>query len=129
MMRRLAAACVVASAVLAACAAPRQTLGTRSSPCFRSLPAANAAVHHSGRLVGVRRVSRETLLHAFPSAQLPPGREFCVVGFSDDYRTDKVDHPGGAPVGKYAVVVVNMRGTSVVQTFLVDRVPLRLRHR
>lgn len=129
MTRRVVAACVVMGAVLAACAAPRQTLGTRSSACFRSLPAANTAVHHNGRLVGVRRVTRGTLLHAFPSAQVPPGREFCVVGFSDDYRDDKVDHPAGSPTGKYAVVVVTMRGTSALQTVLVDHIPFRLRHR
>jgi hypothetical protein len=86
-------------------------------------------VHDSGRLVGVRRVSRDSLLKDLPNVQLPADREFCVVGFSDDYRNDKVDHPAGAPIGKYAVVVVNMRGTAALQTFLVDRMPLQLRHR
>jgi hypothetical protein len=128
-MRRTLAACVLGAAALGACAAPRQTLGTRNSPCFRSLPAANTAVHNEGRLVGVRRVNRETLLRALPGAQGAAGREFCVVGFSDDYRNDKVDHPAGAPIGKYAVVVVTMRGTNALQTFLVDRIPLRLKHR
>jgi len=128
-MRRLVAACLIGAAGLAACAAPRQTLGTRSSPCFRSLPTARVAVHDNGRLVGVRRVSRTTLLHAFPGAALPAGQDFCVVGFSDDYRNNKVDHPAGAPIGKYAVVVVTIRGTTALQTFLVDRIPLRLKHR
>ena len=129
MMRRVLLACVLGPVALGACAAPRQTLGTRNSACFRSLPTARTAVHDSGRLVGVRRVSRNTLLHAFPSAQLPSGNEFCVVGFSDDYRNDKVDRPAGSPIGKYAVVVVTMRGTTALQTFLVDRVPFHLRHR
>jgi hypothetical protein len=128
-MRRLAITSLAGACVLAACAAPRQTLGTRSSACFRSLPTAKAVVHNSGRLVGVRRVSRDTLLRAFPKAQLPAGREFCVVAYSDDFRNDKVDHPAGAPIGKYAVVVVNMRGTTGLQTFLTDHVPFRLRHR
>jgi len=128
-MRRLAAACVIGAAALAGCAAPRQTLGTRNSPCFRSLPTAHAAVHQEGRLDGVRLVNRDTVLHAFSNAQLPAGRDFCVVAFSDDYRSDKVDKPAGAPTGKYAVVVVNMRGTTALQTFLVDRIPLRLKHR
>jgi hypothetical protein len=127
-MRRTVAACVIAGAVMAACAAPRQSLGTRSSPCFRSLPTAKAAVHHEGRLVGVRRLSRSTVQRAYPTAQLPPGRDFCVVGFSDDYRTEKVDHPSGSPTGKYALVIVTMRGTTVLHTFLVDHIPLRLRH-
>jgi hypothetical protein len=128
-MRRLVVATCVALTALAGCAAPRQALGTRSSACFRSLPTARTAVHESGRFVGVRRVSRTSVLHAFPSAALPADHDFCVVGFSDDYRTEKVDHPAGSPIGKYAVVVVNMRGTSALQTFLVDKIPFRLRHR
>jgi len=127
-MRRLMAVCVIGAALLAACAAPRQSLGTRSSACFRSLPTAKAAVHHEGRLVGVRRMSRATVQRAFPTAQLPAGRDFCVVGFSDDFHADKVDHAAGAQTGKYAVPIVTMRGTTVVQTFLVDRIPFRLRH-
>ena len=128
MTRRFAVAWVISAAALAACAAPRQTLGTRSSPCFRSLPTAKTAVHGEGRLVGVRRLSRTTVEHGLPSTRLPPGRDFCVVGYSDDYRNDKVDQATGAPTGKYAVVIVNMRGTSVVHTYLVDKLPFRLRH-
>ena len=128
MIRRLLVASVLSAAVFGGCAAPRQTLGTRNSACFRSLPTANAAVHQNGRLVGVRRVSRDTLLKDFPNAQLSAGKEFCIVGFSDDYRNDKVDHPAGAATGKYAVVIVNMRGTTVLHTFLVEHIPFRLRH-
>jgi hypothetical protein len=130
MMRRFLAVCVVAlAALLGACAAPRQTLGTRNNACFRSLPTGNAAVRDSGRLVGVRRVSRATLLKAFPTAELPAGREFCVVGFSGDFHNDRVDHPAGQPIGKYALVIVDMRGTTAHQTFLLDRLPFGLRHR
>jgi hypothetical protein len=129
-MRRLFTACALGAAALAACAAPRQTLGTRNSACFRSLPTAKAAVHDAGHLVGVRRVSRSTLLRAFPSAQLPPGRDFCVVAFSDDFYKAQVDHAAGAPTGKYAVVLVTMRGTTALQTLLTDRIPLHhLQHR
>lgn len=129
MTRRVVVTLMVGAIALGACAAPRQTLGTRNSPCFRSIPTAKAAVHHNGRLEGVRLVKRDTLLRDLPEAQLPPGKEFCLVAFSDDYRSDNVDHAVGAASAKYAVVVVNMRGTEVIQTFLVDRLPLRLRHR
>jgi hypothetical protein len=128
-IRRVIAASLVAGAALAGCAAPRQTLGTRSSACFRSLPTARAAVQQQGRLDGVRRTSRAHVLGAFPSAALPAGKDFCVVAFSGDFRAEKVQHAAGAPTGKYAVVVVTMRGTTVVQTFLVDKVPLQVRHR
>jgi hypothetical protein len=116
------------AAVVAACAAPRNTLGTRSSPCFRALPTARAAVHRPGRFVGVRRVSRAVVLKAFPQADPPVGREFCVVGFSGSYRAADVDHPAGAPTARYAVVIVTMRGTTAVRTVLVERLPIRLRH-
>ena len=129
MKRRVLAASLIAAAALGACAAPRQTLGTRSSVCFRSLPTAKAAVQQQGRLVGVRLASRKHVLGAFPSAALPAGRDFCVVAFSDDFHAEKVQHAAGAPTGKYAVVIVTMRGTTVVQTFLVDRLPLHVRHR
>ena len=128
MIRRVTVTAVLALAV-GACAAPRQTLGTRSSACFRSLPTAQAAVRHSGRLVGVRRIDRAGVLRAFPRAQLPQDRDFCVVAFSDDFRAETVDHPAGAPTAKYAAVIVNMRGTTTLQTFLVDSLPVRLRHR
>jgi len=128
MNRRVAAVGLAAVLALGACAAPRNTLGTRSSACFRSLPTARAAVHHEGHLLGVRRVSRGTALRAFPQADLPPGRDFCVVGFSGQYKAEHVDHPAGAAEGRNAVVIVTMRGTTVVRTFLVDRLPLRLRH-
>lgn len=128
MIRRLAPMGLAALIALCGCAAPRNTLGTRSSACFRSLPTARSAVHHEGHLLGVRRVSRDTVLRAFPQADLPPGHDFCVVGFSGKYKAENVDHPAGAPEGRDAVVIVTMRGTTVVRTFLVDRLPLRLRH-
>ena len=122
-------ACLVAGTALGGCAAPRQSLGTRSNVCFRSLPTARGAVQQQGRLVGVRLASRKHVLDAFPNATLPAGKDFCVVAFSDDFHADKVERAAGAPSGKYAVVIVTMRGTTVVQTFLVDRVPLHVRHR
>ena len=128
MTRRVAALCVVAAVIFGACAAPRNTLGTRNSACFRSLPTARAAVHPGGHLAGVRRVDRGQLLRVFPQAAPPPGHDFCLVGFSGAYHAEDVDRPAGAPDGRYAVAIVTMRGTRLVRTFLVDRLPIRLRH-
>jgi hypothetical protein len=125
----VAAACIVVGCAVAGCAAPRQTLGTRSNACFRSLPTAKAAVHEQGRLLGVRRITRAHLLQDLPQATLPAGKEFCVVGFSDDFHRDKVDNAAGAAAAKDAVVIVTLRGTAVVQTWLVDRLPFHMRHR
>jgi len=128
-MRRVAAACLIAGTALAGCAAPRQTLGTSASACFRSLPTARAAVRQQGRLVGVRRISRVHLSRDFPQAALPNDKDFCVVAFSDSFRSDQVDKASGASTGKNAVVIVNMRGNSLIQTWLTDRVPFRITHR
>jgi hypothetical protein len=119
---------LAAGLFIAACAAPRNTLGTSASPCFRALPTARTAVHQQGRFVGVRRVTGRRLRELFHTTP-PAGREFCVVGFSGPFRPDQVDHAVGTSSGKYAVVVVTLRGTSALQTFLVDRLPTRLRHR
>ncbi len=129
-MRRaaLALALVVIGAMATGCAAPRNTLGTSASPCFRALPTAEAAVHHQGRLIGVRRMSRERV-HDLFHAEPPPGKEFCLVGFSGPFRPEAVEHPAGTAAGKYAAVVVTLRGTTALQTFLVDRLPTHLRHR
>jgi hypothetical protein len=132
MTRRHLLAAILAVALTlglaSACAAPRNTLGTRSSLCFRALPTAKAAVHHRGRLIGVRRVSDTELQRAFPTADVEAKHSYCVVAFSGGYRAQDVDHPAGDPAGRDAVVIVTARGTTVLHTFLVPRVPLRLRH-
>ena len=127
-MRRAFAAVTIAGVLIAGCAAPRNALGTAASPCFRALPTATAAVHHQGRFVGVRRVGRDRARELF-HVEPPPGKEFCLVGFSGAYRSDNVDHAAGAGTGKYAAVLVTLRGTTALRTFLVDRLPTHLRHR
>ena len=52
---------VAMSVATAGCTAARNTLGTSASRCFRSLPAANDAVHDRGQLVGVRYVKAGSL--------------------------------------------------------------------
>ena len=59
----------------------------------------------------------------------PPGREFCAVGFSGPYRPGEVDRAPAGAAGHYAVITVTMRGTTVLRSFVVDRLPLRLGHR
>ena len=127
-MRRTLARVAVAVALVAGCAAPRNSLGTAASPCFRALPTAKAAVHHQGRFVGVRRVSRNRARELFHT-EPPAGREFCLVGFSGAYRPDNVDHAVGTSSGRYAAVLVTLRGTTALRTFLVDKLPTHLRHR
>ena len=125
---RIAAVALIAALALAACAAPRQTLGTRSSVCFRSLATARTAVHGRATLVGVRPIGRTHLRRVFPQAELPPDRSFCAVAFSDDFQASQVSAPAGAPAGKYAIVIVTVRGTDVLRTYLADRLPIGFRH-
>ena len=76
-MRRAAAFVAFAVVFIGGCAAPRNTLGTSASPCFRALPTAQAAVHHQGHFVGVRRMSRTRvadLLHTPPPPGTPTAR-------------------------------------------------------
>ena len=127
-MRRAVVAAVVTVALTGACAAPRNTLGTAASPCFRALPTARAAVHNHGRFLGVRRIGRRGFTKAFHTDP-PPGREFCAVGFSGPYRPGEVDRAPAGAAGHYAVITVTMRGTTVLRSFVVDRLPLRLGHR
>jgi len=131
-MRRLvatAAAAVAAGTMLASgCAAPRNTLGTASSTCFRALPTAKAAVHHRGKLVGVRRLGRDSVTRILPPVGIVRPRNVCVIGFRGPYRSSEVDAPGTSPSGRYALVVVTHRGTTLLKTVLVDHLPLRLGH-
>jgi hypothetical protein len=122
------AAVMVAVLLTAGCAAPRNTLGTSASACFRALPTARTAVHDRGRFLGVRRVSRSRFVKIF-HADPPPGREFCVVGFAGPYKPGEVDRAAPDAAGRYALLVVTMRGTTLLRTFVVDRSPLRFGHR
>jgi hypothetical protein len=121
-------AAAAAALLASACAAPRNTLGTASSTCFRALPTAKAAVHNRGKLLGVRRMRRETVVQVLPSVGSVRPRDVCVVGFRGPYQSGEVDAPGPSPSGRYALVVVSHRGTTLLKTVLVDRLPLHLGH-
>jgi hypothetical protein len=73
-------------------------------------------------------VSASELQRAFPAVDVEAKHVYCVVAFSGDYRAQDVDQPAGDPSGRDAVVIVTARGTTVLHTFVVPRVPLRLRH-
>ena len=112
---------------VAACAAPRASLGTSASPCFRALAAGKAAVHDRGHFVGTRRVTAGTLERLYGDELASRPAHACLVGYSGDYRIEDVDQGRGQPRGKYAVVVVSTHGWLAVVTFVADRLPVRLR--
>jgi len=118
-------------AALSSCGAARNSLGTSASSCYRALPAARAAVHQRGRLLGVRRVSTAQLRHSFP--RLPAGAgstSMCVIAFHGPYGRGTVEHsvPVPAAAGTYAVVAVDSRSPHKVSAFVVNRLPFRFHH-
>jgi hypothetical protein len=145
---------LAALASLTACVTPHNSLGTKSSSCFQGLPAATAAVHKKGKLVGVRAVSgstaRDVLAGQDPSSATtttsapsttaapgpgaapdePAGRGVCLFAFKSSYRAADVDHlrPESPPSGQYAVVAVTIRSVRPVGTVLTDKLPVRFHH-
>jgi hypothetical protein len=113
------------------CAGGRNSLGTGASACFRALPAARDAVHDKGRLVGVRRVTAETLRSHLPAdaamATLPD-QELCVFAFDGSYDPGSVTGASNTKNGHFAIVAVGSRQPSVVAVTVVDELPTRFRH-
>jgi hypothetical protein len=124
----------------ASCTAPRDTLGSSVSPCFRALGVAEAAVEHKGYFAGVQHVSRDFLRRTLrgnrPKAiALPPDitknvGPLCVVLYEGKFSFLRVEHPWppGAHEGRFAIVTVELRHDHVEASILVERVPLQFTH-
>jgi hypothetical protein len=117
---------IVAAALVglgaASCGAPRSSLGTEASICFRELPAASAAAPQS-RLVGVRRITADHARDALGDGDISaaPKAELCVFAFRP------VDTSTSAATGqRFTIVVIDdHRATAIRHT---DRLPLRFHH-
>ncbi len=129
--RRVAALLVAVLATLeASCGAPRTTLNTSASPCFRGLGLAISAVGDRGNLVGVRRLSATSLAARIPGTpDLGKGR-VCVVAFRGDFADAKdFTHTEDGEAARYAVVVLDDRGSAMRSRLVTSRLPFRFRHR
>lgn len=113
---------------LAGCAGQRNSLGTGSTGCFRSLPAAAAAVHHQGRYLGVRQVKASTVAKRHPEFSRFGSETLCVVAYQGTFGPGSVAGANPAKSGAYAVVVLDAKTARVVASFIVDRLPLRFTH-
>lgn len=132
------AAGVVSAAALAGCVSPRNALGTTSNPCFRAVPVASTAVHHRGKLAGIRLVGTKELgryphiLDLLTSRVGNRFRQVCVISFHGAFRLDAVQRPAGrgptSGVGPVAIVVVSSPQNRLIATFVTEREPLPLRH-
>jgi hypothetical protein len=122
---------VVAMAGATTACAGRISLGTEASACFRDLPAARQAVQDKGKLVGVRRVSTDTLRDILPAdatlASLPE-QDLCVFAFSGTYDPGSVTGAHDTKAGHFAVVAVGTKLRNVVTADVVDQLPTRFRH-
>jgi hypothetical protein len=125
----VAAALAVALAV-GGCAGVSNSLGTAASACFRALPPAKDAVHQ-GTLLGVRRVSSDTLadrLKNDPTLSTLPSQNLCVFAFRGSYPPGAVAGAHNTTTGRYAIVAVGTVHTSVVAVSVVNQLPTRFRH-
>lgn len=125
----LALAVGVATAGLVGCAGPSITLGTNAGACFRALPPAEMVVH-KGRLVGVRRISPDSLQDRLPSSTTNtlPHESLCAFAFSGNYPPGSVTGASNATSGRYAIVAVGTVRLQVVASFVVNTLPTRFRH-
>ena len=136
--QRIAGVCVAAiaaAALLGGCGVARNELGTVNSNCYVALPTAYAAVHHHGKLHGVRLVSVSSLRtrapHLYQAAKStapPVPRQVCLVAFSGTFTATQVREPLGKKAGILAVVEVSYPGKRLLGTLLVRHVPLTFLH-
>ncbi len=122
------AVAVAAMVAVAACGGPRNSLNTDASVCFRSLAVASGAVHHKGKLVGVRRVSAHKFAAQMPEATVKGHDPVCLVAYQSDYRPGEVDGAPPPGAGRYAVVAVATGSPTLLGSRVTDRLPLRFRH-
>lgn len=121
-------AAVLSLSLAAGCTASRNVLGTPDSACFQAIPVAADAVHHQGKLLGVHRVSTERLRHQLSTVARHPHRAVCVVAYRGSFTSDQVQMAPPDRSGRYALVVVSSPGNRVVQSFVLDKLPLPFRH-
>ena len=137
--RRMGAVSAAALALVgfSACTAPRDTLGTKSSACFRAVPVATDAVRDRGTLSGVRLLGSKDLDRRPRFRSLLEARagkavtSVCVVSFQGRFRLDQVQKPfGRAPAsgtGSVALVFVSSPEERLLGTLVLSHVPLPLR--
>ncbi|MHB1928030.1 MAG: hypothetical protein ACYCUG_01100 [Acidimicrobiales bacterium] len=122
---------LVLAAALAGCGGTGLALGPRSvSACYRSIPAAVAAVHDSdARLLGVHhlplvalRRRNASLLAAWPGGD----PTVCAVALEGPFAPGQVDGAPPSARGRYALVVLEARSGRVLGSTVTNYLPRRL---
>jgi hypothetical protein len=127
-MRRLVATAALLT-VLAACAGPRNALNTSASGCFRGLPVAATVAGPKATVIGLRIVHRTELARKVSQAARIPAEVLCAVAYRGDFVPGDVRNADPAGPGRYAVVLLDSRGSHVLAAFVVDELPVRFRDR
>jgi hypothetical protein len=123
------AVALTAASSATGCAGARSTLNTTASACFKALPAADAAVHGKGRLVGVRQLDTTELARRLPEAAALGHRQLCGVAYEANYGSGDVAGTDTSRAGRFALVLVDHQGHQVVAAYVVDQLPMRFSHR
>lgn len=127
-------ALALGGAGLGGCAAARNELGTASSDCYVDLALASHAVHHHGRLRGVRLENVASLRPHAPllfNAAEGHGRrlgQVCLVAFGGHFTAGEVERPIGDRAGNVAVVELAYPRRDLLATLIVTRSPLPFGH-
>ena len=124
MKRRALMAGPVLLLLASSCAGGRNSLNTTASSCFRAISVAENAVHHSGRLVGVRHLRADALVREAPEAADLGRRTACAVAYRGDFSATSVTGASGNRTGPFAVVLVE-GGDHLLGTYVVARLPVK----
>jgi hypothetical protein len=127
----VAIAAIAALSLLSGCGGARNSLGTSSSACYRTIPPALGAIGRKGKLVGVRKIGTASLRTRLPAdKQLAAvkAKELCVLAFKGSYQPGDVPLAPNKKPGTYAVVAVTIKNPMVVAAFVLDHLPARFTH-
>lgn len=119
---------------LSSCASAREEIGTVNGECYLALPAALAAVHHHGRLEGVRLVSAPWLRARAPrlfAAVREAGTRsgaVCLVAFGGAFAPAQVERGVGDASGTVAIVELGFPAKQLFGTVVLPRAPFDFAH-
>jgi hypothetical protein len=129
-----AGAVVLGASAFAGCSSAHAGLGTTDESCYLALPAASKAVGGHGHLSGIRKYRVADLKNLAPrlydhvADQAPRTQVICLAGYTGHFSKAMVEKPIGRPTGRLAVVVVTSPQNKVLNTLILERLPVRFQH-
>ena len=130
----IVAGCLVVGGLVSGCTAARTSLGTSDDSCYLALPAASAAVHNHGHLIGVHLFVGSKLRQTAPAvyrnleSELKPSDKVCVTAFTGTFSRATVDDAHGRTSGVLLVVVTTTPSNHLLGTVIFKHAPLHFGH-